>query len=109
MLKYYKVRDHWIYTGKYRGAAHDICNLRYKTPKEIPVVFRQGSTYDYHVIMKELAQEFQGQFECLGENAELKNEDFIKNYDEDSDKGYILEIDVKYPKRLHNLPCGLRV
>ena len=31
--KYYKVRDHCHYTGKYRGAADDICNLRYKTPK----------------------------------------------------------------------------
>ena len=31
------------------------------------------------------------------------NEEFIKNYDEDSDKGYILEIDVKYPKNLHGL------
>ena len=35
------------------------------------------------------------------------NEDFIKNYDEDSDKGYILEVDVKYPKSLHNLHCDL--
>ena len=31
------------------------------------------------------------------------NEDFIKNYDENNDKGYILEVDVKYPKRLHEL------
>ena len=37
--KKYKVRDHCHYTGKYRGAAHNICNLRYKVPKEIPVVF----------------------------------------------------------------------
>ena len=29
------------------------------------------------------------------------NEEFIKNYDEDSDKGYIIEVDVKYPKTLH--------
>ena len=35
------------------------------------------------------------------------NEDFIKNYDEDSDKGYILELDVKYPKRIHNRHCDL--
>ena len=33
--KYHKVRDHCHYTGKYRGAAHDICNLRYKIPNEI--------------------------------------------------------------------------
>ena len=31
------------------------------------------------------------------------NEEFIKNYDEDSDKEYILEVDVKYPKNLHGL------
>ena len=31
------------------------------------------------------------------------NERFIKNHDEYSDKGYILEVDVEYPKRLHNL------
>ena len=50
--KYRKVRDQCHYTGKYRGAAHDICNLRYKIPKEIPVVFYSGSTYDYHFIIK---------------------------------------------------------
>ena len=31
------------------------------------------------------------------------NEDFIKNCDEDSDKGYIFEIVVEYPKHLHDL------
>ena len=35
------------------------------------------------------------------------NEDFIKNYDENNDKGYIFEIDVKYPKRLHELHSDL--
>ena len=37
------------------------------------------------------------------------NEDFIKNYDEDSDKGYFLEADVKYLKRLHNLHCDFTI
>ena len=68
--KNYKVRDHCHDTGKYRGAAHNICNLRYKVPKEIPIVFHNGSTYDYHFTMKELVKEFKGNFECLGENTE---------------------------------------
>ena len=65
-----KVRDHCHCTRKYRGAAHNICNLRYKVPKEIPAVFHNGSTYDYHFIIKELVKEFDGNFECLGENTE---------------------------------------
>ena len=63
-------RDHCYRTGKYRGSAHDICNLRYKTPKKIPVVFHNGFTCDCHIIIKELAKEFEGPFECLGENTE---------------------------------------
>ena len=68
--KHYKVRDHCHYTGKYRGAAHNICNLRYKIPKEIPIIFHNGSTYDFHFIIKELVKEFEGNFECLGETTE---------------------------------------
>ena len=65
-----KVRDHCHYTGKYRGAVHNTCNLRYKIPKNIPVIFHNGSTYDYHFIIRELVKEFEGNFECLGENTE---------------------------------------
>ena len=65
-----KVSDHCHFTGKYRGAAHNTCNLRYKISKNIPVIFHNGSTYDYHFIIKELACEFEGNFECLGENPE---------------------------------------
>ena len=68
--KYHEARDHCHYTGKYRGAAHSICNLTHKKPKEIPVVFHNGSTYDSHFIIKDLAEKFEGQFECLGENTE---------------------------------------
>ena len=33
-------------------------------------MFNNGSTYDYHFIIKELVKEFNGSFECLGENTE---------------------------------------
>ena len=65
-----KVRDHCHYTEKYRGAAHSICNLRYKIPKVIPIVFHNWSTYDYHFIIKQLARKFKGNFECLVKNTE---------------------------------------
>ena len=39
-------------------------------PNEIPVVFHNGSNYDYHFITKELANECEEKFECLGENKE---------------------------------------
>ena len=55
-----KVRDHDDYTGKYRGAAHSICNLQYKIPNEIPVVFHNGSNYDYHFIINQLAKGVDG-------------------------------------------------
>ena len=49
--------------------AHNVCNLRYKTLKEIPVVFHNVSKYEFFII-KELAEEFEGLFECLGQNIE---------------------------------------
>ena len=39
-------------------------------PNEIPAVFHNGSNYDYHFIIKELANDFEGELECLGENTE---------------------------------------
>ena len=68
--QYQKVRHHCPYTGKFKETAHSICNLRYKTPKEIPVVFHNGSTYDYHFIINQLPKEFDDQLECLGKNTE---------------------------------------
>ena len=39
-------------------------------PKRIPTVFHNGSNYDYRFIIKELAEEFNKQFTCLGDNTE---------------------------------------
>ena len=64
-----KVRDPCHFTGKYRGAAHSKCNMNYKI-KDIPIAFHNLSLYACHPIIKELANEFDGEFECLGENTE---------------------------------------
>ena len=66
--KYRKVRDHCHYTGEYECAAHSTYNLKHSVPKRIPIALRNGSNYDYHLIIKELAEEFVKQFSCLGEN-----------------------------------------
>ena len=46
--KNYKVRDHCLFTGKFRGAAHNLCNLRHRRPKFTPVLFHNLSGYDAH-------------------------------------------------------------
>ena len=49
-----KVRDHCHETGKYRGPACKICNLRYKKQNFIPVIFHNGSGYDFNLLYSEL-------------------------------------------------------
>ena len=51
-----KVRDHCHYNGKCRGAAHSLCNLQYKIPFYIPVVFHNLAGYNAHMFIKELAK-----------------------------------------------------
>ena len=78
-INYQKVRDHCHYTGKYRDAGHSICNLKFNVLNEIPVIFHNGSNYDYHFIIKELTNDFEGKFECLGENTEKQKTFFRSN------------------------------
>ena len=49
-----KVRDHCHFTGRYRGAAHNSCNLKYRKPNFTPVVFHNLSGYDSHLFIKNL-------------------------------------------------------
>ena len=64
-----KVKDHCHYTGKFRGAAHSICNLRYKVPENIPIVIHNAS-YDTHFITNQLAEKFKDELDCIGKNME---------------------------------------
>ena len=60
-----KVRDHDHYTGKYRGPAYLMCNLRYSTQVDIPVFFHNGTNYDFNLIITELAKEFRSEMRCI--------------------------------------------
>ena len=52
------MRDHCHYTGLYRGATHNNCNLKYLIPDYIPIVFHNLSGYDDHLFIKELGRRF---------------------------------------------------
>ena len=66
-----KVRDHCHYTGLYRGAAHNNCNLKYKIPSYIPIVFHNLSGYDAHLFICELGKKFNKEdIGCIAENKE---------------------------------------
>ncbi|CAH3150037.1 unnamed protein product, partial [Porites evermanni] len=54
-LKTDKVRDHCHFTGQYRGAAHNSCNLQCRKPMILPVIFHNLQGYDAHLFIKQLA------------------------------------------------------
>ena len=64
-----KVKDRCHYTGKFRGAVHSKRNLNYKVLKNIPII-NHNATYDTHFIINQLAKEFKGELDCIGENME---------------------------------------
>ena len=68
--KYRKVRHHCLYTGEYIGTAYSICSLKPSVPREIFIVYHKRFNYYYNFIVKELAEECEKNFTCLGGNAE---------------------------------------
>ena len=70
-LKDDKVRDHCHYTGRYRGPAHNSCNLKCRKPKNITVFFHNLTGYDSHLFVKK-----------LGSSNEKENMDCIPNNEE---------------------------
>ena len=63
------VRDHCHFTGKFRGAAHNDCNLKVKKPKFTPVFFHNLSGYDSHLFVKNLGKS-EGDIDCIPNNEE---------------------------------------
>ena len=59
-----KVRDHCHFTGQYRGAAHNSCNLQCRKPLVLPVIFHNLQGYDAHLFIKQLAC-LPGELNCI--------------------------------------------
>ena len=76
-LKEDKVRDHCHFTGQYRGAAHNKCNLMCRKPKVLPVIFHNLQGYDAHLFIKQLAR-LPGDLSCIP-STEEKYISFSKN------------------------------
>ena len=66
-----RVRDHCHYTGRYRGAAHNSCNLKYRKPESVPVFFHNLTNYDSHLFIKKLGSSNKKEtIECIPNNEE---------------------------------------
>ena len=57
-----KVRHHCHYIREYESDTHSVCNLKFSVPKDVNIIFDYVSNCHYHFIIKELAEEFEGQF-----------------------------------------------
>ena len=104
-----KVRDHCHLTGKYRGAAHNKCNLDYKLPKFYPVIFHNLSGYDTHMFIKDLA-ETPGEINCIAKTEEnyisfsktITVDTFVKD-----DKEIKVKRDIRFLDSFRFMPSSL--
>ena len=68
-LKDDRVRDHDHFTGEYRGASHNECNLLSRKPNKIPIFFHNLKGYDGHLIIKAVDKEIK-KINCIPTNSE---------------------------------------
>ena len=67
--EYKKVADHCHLTGRFRGAAHESCNLQAKVPEFTPVFMHNLDGYDSHLFIKNMGNEF-GEISAIPNNEE---------------------------------------
>ena len=110
--KGHKVRDHCHFTGKYRGALHNMCNLRIKQCWSIPVLAHNSSKYDSHLFVRDLCGDRE---EPTDVGAVPENEQhyiyFYKNkhFWEEAKDGRLLhrKVTCNFVDTLKHLACGL--
>ena len=89
-----RVRDHCHFTGKYRGASHNHCNLMCRKPKVLPVIFHNLQGYDSHLFIRELAK-VEGKLDCIP-NTEEKYITFSKHIEVDSQNGRPVTFEIRF-------------
>ena len=90
-----RVRDHCHFTGRYRGAAHNRCNLKYSKPNNISVFFHNLAGYDSHLFIKKL-NVTEGYIDCIPNNEEnyisfsktIKTGEYTNKKGETKDKNF---------------------
>ena len=90
-----RVRDHCHFTGRYRGAAHNKCNLKYSKPNNISVFFHNLTGYDSHLFIKKL-NVTEGNIDCIPNNEEkyisfsktIKTGEYTNKKGETKDKNF---------------------
>ena len=90
-----RVRDHCHFTGQYRGAAHNRCNLQYSKPNNISVFFHNLTGYDSHLFIKKLNKTM-GTIDCIPNNEEnyisfsktIKTGEYVNKKGETKDKNF---------------------
>ena len=93
-LKDDKVRDHCHFTGKYRGAAHNQCNLKCRKPKVLPVIFHNLQGYDAHPFIKQLYR-LKGDLGCIP-STEEKYISFNKKIKVDEINGADITFEIRF-------------
>jgi len=97
-----KVRDHCHFSGQFRGAAHNKCNLLFRKPKHVPVIFHNLSGYDSHLFIKNLGKT-QGQIDCIPNNEE-KYISFSKSINDENKK---FKYKIRFIDSLKFMPSSL--
>ena len=100
-----QVKGHFHYTGKFRGAVHSKCNLNYKVLKDIPIIIHNAS-YDTHFIINQIAEEFKGELNCIGENME-KYITFSVPIKKECDNGKTITYKLKFIDSFRFMPTSL--
>ena len=89
-----KVRDHCHFTGQYRGAAHNKCNLKCSKPKVLPVIFHNLQGYDAHLFIKQLYR-LKGDLVCIP-STEEKYITFNKKIKVDEINGADITFEIRF-------------